>query len=127
MPRIFMQTHSINWSSKQKNRNRVSCRLILLMNAKQEWDRCRERRKQGVRGGARPAEEGGNKLRQHPEACSPTVHSQPVRSWEKFHTRTKLLVMRLVVPAHQTPDLTRPSLKPCFLPVAFISGNFVQK
>ena len=97
-----------------------------------------ERRKQEVREGL-AQKKGGNKRRQHPGGLFTPQYSASEELGEEIaHEETKLLVvMPLLVPAHQTPDLARPSLKPCFLlhlvssspffgfgPVAFISDNF---
>lgn len=68
--------------------------------------------------------------------------TQPMRNWERnLHATDKMLpVTTLSVSAHQTPDLARPSLKPCFSlylvspsplfefgPVGFISYSSTSK
>ena len=68
-------------------------------------------------GRGQPLKRKGTNLGDIWEDCSPH-NTQPVRNWqilEGFACQDYLLcAMTLGVPAHQTPDLARPSSKPCF-------------
>ena len=74
-----------------------------------------ERRKQEVREGL-AQKKGGNKRRQHPGGLFTPQYSASEELGEEIaHEETKLLVVMPLLVPHQTPDLARPSLKPCFL------------